>query len=88
MQTQLPGKTNPDSQNFYFYVTRLRPWPFMSFTSTMADNEPNPPLDSDENVNADTSVEAASDSAPDAKEVKANFKWNADLRLALANVVG
>jgi hypothetical protein len=54
----------------------------------MADNEPTPPLDSDENVNDDTSVEAASDSASNAKEVKANFKWNADLELALANVVG
>lgn len=50
--------------------------------------EPIPPLDSDENVNADTSMEAATDSAPCAKTAKVYFKWNPDLELSLANVVG
>ena len=52
----------------------------------MANNEPIPPLDSEENCIADTSVKAATDSAPCAKA--AYFKWNDVLDLALASTVG
>ena len=52
----------------------------------MAGNEPTPPLNTDESVNTDTSVET--NSAPCAKAKKSNFKWNPDLELSLASVVG
>ena len=52
----------------------------MSVTAMTANNEPIPPLDSEE---------AATDSIPCAKVAKAAyFKWNDLLDLALANTVG